>query len=179
MTPLVYFIIFIILISIHGCKHFSSKGLIIKFLKNRRLFTWKLCPMLCGSLDGRGVHRGIDTCACMAKSLHYSPETITTLLTGSTLIQNRKVLKNRRLLCWQMDFPGGSDQVWSLDWEDPLEKGMITHSIILAWEIPLSEKPRGLQPMGSQRLNNTFTFMLTDRMITPAASYIFRVPYFQ
>ena len=93
MTPLVYFIIFIILISIHGCKHFSSKGLIIKFLKNRRLFTWKLCPMLSGSLDGRGVHRGIDTCACMAESLHYSPETITTLLTGSTLIQKSKGFK--------------------------------------------------------------------------------------
>ena len=32
-------------------------------------------------------------------------------------------------------------QVHSLDWEDPLEKGMDTHSSILAWEIPRTEEP--------------------------------------
>ena len=36
-------------------------------------------------------------------------------------------------------------QFWSLDQEDPLEKGMATHSAVLAWEIPWTEKPRGLQ----------------------------------
>ena len=36
-------------------------------------------------------------------------------------------------------------QVQTLDWEDPLEKGMGTHSSILGWEIPWSEKPGGLQ----------------------------------
>ena len=41
--------------------------------------------------------------------------------------------------------------VQSLDWEDPLEKGMATHSNILAWEIPRTEEPGGLQSMGSQR----------------------------
>ena len=56
---------------------------------------------------------------------------------------------------------GGSDgkesaamrktQVWSLDWEDPLEKEMATHSSILAWEVPWTEEPGGLQSMGSQR----------------------------
>ena len=35
--------------------------------------------------------------------------------------------------------------VRSLGWEDPLEKGMATHSSILAWRIPWSEKPGGLQ----------------------------------
>ena len=35
-------------------------------------------------------------------------------------------------------------QVWSLDWEDPLEEGMATHSSILAWEIPWTEEPGGL-----------------------------------
>ena len=40
--------------------------------------------------------------------------------------------------------------VQSLGWEDPLEKEMITHSSILAWEIPWTEKPGGLQFMGSQ-----------------------------
>ena len=33
-------------------------------------------------------------------------------------------------------------------WEDPLEEGMITHSSILAWRIPLTEEPGGLQSMG-------------------------------
>ena len=35
--------------------------------------------------------------------------------------------------------------------EDPLEKDMTTHSSILAWKIPWTEKPGGLQSMGSQR----------------------------
>ena len=34
-------------------------------------------------------------------------------------------------------------QVWSLGWEDLLEKGMATHSSILAWEIPWTEEPGG------------------------------------
>ena len=41
-------------------------------------------------------------------------------------------------------------QVQSLDWEDPLEKGMATHSSILAWRIPWTEEPVGLQSMESQ-----------------------------
>ena len=40
--------------------------------------------------------------------------------------------------------------VWSLDWEDLLEKAMTTHSSILAWEIPWTEEPGGLQSVGSQ-----------------------------
>ena len=40
--------------------------------------------------------------------------------------------------------------VQSLDWEDPLEKEMATHSSILAWEIPWTEEPVGLQSMKSQ-----------------------------
>ena len=43
-------------------------------------------------------------------------------------------------------------QVQFLGWEDPLEKEMATHSGILAWEIPQTEEPGGLQPMGSQRV---------------------------
>ena len=47
--------------------------------------------------------------------------------------------------------------VRSLGWEDPLEKGMATHSSILAWRIPWTEEPGGLQSMGLQsqtRLSN-------------------------
>ena len=40
--------------------------------------------------------------------------------------------------------------VQSLDQEDPLDKGMATHSSIFAWEIPWTEKPGGLQSMGPQ-----------------------------
>ena len=42
----------------------------------------------------------------------------------------------------------------SLGWEDPLEKGMTTHSSILAWEIPWTEEPGGLESMGSQRVRH-------------------------
>ena len=43
----------------------------------------------------------------------------------------------------------------SLGREDPLEKGMITHSSILAWRIPWTEEPGGLESMGSQGLDMT------------------------
>ena len=43
-------------------------------------------------------------------------------------------------------------QVQSLGWEDPLEKGMATHSSILAWKIPWTEEPGGLLSMGLQRV---------------------------
>ena len=39
--------------------------------------------------------------------------------------------------------------VWSLSWEDPLVKGMDTNSSILAWRIPWTEEPGGLEPLGS------------------------------
>ena len=42
----------------------------------------------------------------------------------------------------------------SLSQEDPLEKGMATHSSVLAWEMPWTEEPGGLQYMGSQRVRH-------------------------
>ena len=61
-------------------------------------------------------------------------------------------------------FSGGSDcrnlpamqEIWvqSLGWEDPLEKGMATDSSILAWRVPWTEEPGGLQAMGSQRVEH-------------------------
>ena len=45
-------------------------------------------------------------------------------------------------------------QIQSLDWENPLEKGMATHSSILTWRIPWTEEPGGLQSMGSQRVRH-------------------------
>ena len=46
-------------------------------------------------------------------------------------------------------------RVWFLGQEDPLEKEMATHFSILAWEIPRTEEPGGLQSMGSQELDTT------------------------
>ena len=46
--------------------------------------------------------------------------------------------------------------VWSLGWEDPLEKGMMTHCSILAWRIPWTEEPGGLWFMGSQRVGHNW-----------------------
>ena len=63
-----------------------------------------------------------------------------------------------------MGFPGGSvvknlpamqetqeTQVQSLSQEDPLEKGMVTHSSILAWRVSWTEEPGELQSIGSQQ----------------------------
>ena len=46
-------------------------------------------------------------------------------------------------------------QIPSLDQEDPLEKGMATHSSIFAWRIPWTEEPGGLHSMGSQESDTT------------------------
>ena len=46
-------------------------------------------------------------------------------------------------------------QVQSMGWEDPLKKGMATHSSILAWRIPWTRESGGLQPMRSQRVRPT------------------------
>ena len=57
--------------------------------------------------------------------------------------------------------------VRSLGQEDPLEKGLATHFIILAWSIPWTEEPGGLQFMGSQRVGKLFLVLIW--------SFIFRV----
>ena len=44
--------------------------------------------------------------------------------------------------------------VWSMGQEDSLEEGVATHSSILAWRIPRTEEPGGLQSMGSQRVGH-------------------------
>ena len=64
-----------------------------------------------------------------------------------------------------MGFPGGSDgkesaamqeiQDRSLGWEEPLEKGVATHSSILAWRIPWTEEPGRLHPRGHKESDTT------------------------
>ena len=52
-------------------------------------------------------------------------------------------------------------RVWSLGWEDPLEKEMATHSSTLAWKIPWTEKPGRLQSMGLQRVGHDWATFLS------------------
>ena len=85
--------------------------------------------------------------------------------------RKRKRVKNQKInvIVFFGVFPGGSAgkesacKVGNLDsipgWEDPLEEGMETHSSVLAWKIPWTEEPDGLQSMGSQRIDITeFSF---------------------
>ena len=55
--------------------------------------------------------------------------------------------------------PPAVPETWvqSLGWEDPLEEGMATHPSFLAWRIPWTEEPGGLQSMGSQRVGHDWT----------------------
>ena len=46
--------------------------------------------------------------------------------------------------------------VWFLGWEDPLEKGKVTHSSMLAWKIPWAQELAGLQSMGLQRVKHVW-----------------------
>ena len=61
-------------------------------------------------------------------------------------------------------------QIGSLGWEDSLEEEMATHSSVLAWKIPWTEEPGGLQSMGLQRVRqdwvtNTFTFTIMSTLV--------------
>ena len=72
-----------------------------------------------------------------------------------------------------MVFPSGSDskesqmvKVLTLSWEDPLEKGMATHSSILAWRVSWTVETDGLQSMGSQRVGHNW---VTNTLCFPKA----------
>ena len=81
--------------------------------------------------------------------------------------------------------PPAVQETWvrSLGWEDPLEKEMPTHSSILAWRIPWTEEPGGLQSMESQSWTQlsdfTFTFhfhALEKKMATHSSVLAWRIP---
>ena len=61
-------------------------------------------------------------------------------------------------------------QVSSLDWEDPLEKGVVTHSSILAWRIPWTEVPSGLQSRDHKESDTTEWLTLLLLLLGPAAA---------
>ena len=78
---------------------------------------------------------------------------------------------NMLIIKIMLGFPGGSavkestcntgdaQETWvqSLDWENPLEKDMATHSSILAWKVPWTEEFGGLQSMGLQNSHSLVT----------------------
>ena len=81
----------------------------------------------------------------------------------------------------QKGFSGGSDSkesawIWPLGQEYPLEKGMATHSSILAWRIPWTEEPGGPQSMGWQTVGhnwatNTYLKSITE-VLKNASSFV-------
>ena len=62
---------------------------------------------------------------------------------------------------YKIHLPKQEKQVRCLGQEDPLEKEMTTHSSILAWEIPWTEEPGGLQSIGSQRVGHNWIYSRT------------------
>ena len=102
--------------------------------------------------------------------LSFEMETVKTLKTLSPLLDSfpfstfgpkATKLEKRTASHKCRVFPGGlvgkklpamqETQVPSLSWEDPLEKEITTHSSILAWEVPRTEEPGGLQSIVSQK----------------------------
>ena len=78
----------------------------------------------------------IKSCVAVAAEFQQQPE-------RRSVSQVALVVKN---------LPIQKTWVRSLVWEDPLEEGMVTHSSILAWRIPWTEDPDGLQSVGLQRV---------------------------
>ena len=74
----------------------------------------------------------------------------------SFLILFRSIIAS--LVAQMVKSPPAMQEPWvqSLGWEDPLEKGMLTHSSILAWRIPWTEEPSRLQSMESQRVEHNW-----------------------
>ena len=101
---------------------------------------------------------------CWAIKLHILSAIL--ILTYKTLLPTVLLLLHNCIGC-----PGDSDSkesshngettVWTLSWEDPLEKGMATHSSILAWKIPWTDELGRLQSMGSQRVGHDWGLTLT------------------
>ena len=91
---------------------------------------------------------------------HTNPDTVTELINmllwhhGHTVAELPSLREKRASLVAHTvkNLPAMHEiQLWSLGWEDPLKKGMATHSSILAWRIPWRKEPGGLQSMGSQK----------------------------
>ena len=113
---------------------------------------------------GEGVNMKLG-CLLAAKRLSHTPDCLPAA--GSNSKSTLAILVQYLILDWRENaiknvlaqrlkhLPAmWETQVRFLDWEDPLEKEMATHSSILAWRIPWTEEPGGLQSTGSQRVGH-------------------------
>ena len=96
-------------------------------------------PLQCSCLenprDGGAAVYGVAQSRTRLKRLSSSSSKVRKGFPGGAVVKNPSAMQET--------------QVWSLGGEDPLEKGITNHSSILAWEIPWTEEPGGLQSMGS------------------------------
>ena len=96
---------------------------------------------------------------------YYVAGTVQNALHASFHLISTMPLWNRMMAQMVKNPPAMQEtQVWSLGWEDPLKKGMATHSSILARRTPWTEEPSRLQSMGLQRVRhdwatNTFNYI--------------------
>ena len=87
---------------------------------------------------------------------HDAAEVITSFQKPS-LMETYTKYRASQVAQWKIHLPMQESQemkVQSPHWEDPLEKEMATHPSILSWKIPCTEGSRGLQSMGSQRVEH-------------------------
>ena len=89
-----------------------------------------------GSTEGTSVHGGSAAGAAESRLLGSGRASL-----GAQSVKNLPAMQET--------------QVPPLGWEDPLEEGMATHSSVLAWRIPWTEEPGGLQSVGSHELAAT------------------------
>ena len=109
---------------------------------------------------GEGSLGKRDPCICMAESLHYSHETMTTLLVKTSLVAQTV----KRLPTMQ------ESRVQSLGWEDPLKKKMAAHSSSPAWKIPWMEEPVRLQSTVSQRVRHDGSVQFSRSVVSNSAT---------
>ena len=102
-------------------------------------------PLDCGSFTSSKPAMADGVFSIIVSLWHNSPVPLLTL---------KNLPNGASLVAQRIKHLPAMQETWvrSLGWEDPLEKEMATHSSILAWRIPWTEEPGGLQSMGSQRV---------------------------
>ena len=123
---------------------------ILKFYSASKFYKSKFSPCLCSENTlSADLFQELNNTkefkpSILAKDPQHSSTGINKILPGGSVVKNPFATQE---IC-----------VWSLGQEDSLEKEMATHSNSLAWEIPWTEKPGGLQFKGSQKSQTEFSY---------------------